>query len=80
MSENHPLQGGKDFIKPEDKKNFENFKMEVDYEKDAERVNSEFLAKDQDQRDLRDSIRKLSEEERKKIEKNLPPSIPLDSK
>ncbi|PIY93401.1 MAG: hypothetical protein COY69_01805 [Candidatus Magasanikbacteria bacterium CG_4_10_14_0_8_um_filter_32_14] len=80
MSENHPLQGGKDFINPKDKETFQNFKMEVDYEKDAERVNSEFLAKDQDQRDLRDSIRKLSEEERKKIEKNLPPSIPLDSK
>ena len=67
MSENHPLQGGKDFIKPEDKKNFENFKMEVDFEKDAERVSSEFLEKKQRLDDNIATVQKLSIEEREKI-------------
>lgn len=88
MSENHPSQGGKDFVRPEDREAFKKFKEEMkmdnDYNKNADKfvdnfVNN-FVKKHENLDSIISDINKISGEERKKQERNIPPPIPSDSK
>lgn len=78
MSENHPSFGGR--VDPSNKSEGDKFvgrlkekiQMEDNYKADADK----FLL----QADIKENLKKMSDEEMRKINKNTPPPLPSDSK